>query len=590
MTTKALALANLIGANNKISVQALPTEATEKGTSSFTDTSSLPLSGNTVGDQAFVEGTNRLYIWNGSGWYNIALINTNPSFDSGGGPEVSYELDSAGGSPTVITLLATDPEEVPITYSAIPSDSAQYFADITQEGNQFTITAKDTNIIEQYDPAGGSFSVTFRASDGVNLATALSEFSITFNTVGDWSSPTFREFTSADFIDPTDQISGGGASISPDGSLALLGTSGDRFGFNSLGGLNIFRLSGETWVPESALFASPGVTNNGFAGSPSTVLYSFNTISCSEDNGTIVVGAPLMDVSSDADRGGIFIFEHNSGEWSQTAHFTFNSYSSSNDKFGSLVRISPDGQTVLAGQPLWDYTGFEIGDIGGASVYRRINGTWSAETPSTGLPFSGRVDNGYAGSAGDISYDGSTVACNSNKDSVEVFIRSGSTWSQQASFSSGAGIRFGFDISMTYDGNVLAIGAQWDSTSGIRAGAVYIWERSGSTWSQTHKIVPAGLVDYSRYGTGVSISGDGNVLAVEMGDAYSPSREIFIHEKQPDGSWLQVNRIPTDPNVNRRAGWNGITIAKKTGSSLITSPSNYSFSGESVAMGVYKSG
>ena len=34
----------------------------------YADVNSLPDTGNKVGDQAFVEETNRLYIWNGSGW------------------------------------------------------------------------------------------------------------------------------------------------------------------------------------------------------------------------------------------------------------------------------------------------------------------------------------------------------------------------------------------------------------------------------------------------------------------------------------------------------------------------------------------
>ena len=36
------------------------------------DTNSLSASGNTVGDQRIVG--NNLYIWNGSGWYRIALM------------------------------------------------------------------------------------------------------------------------------------------------------------------------------------------------------------------------------------------------------------------------------------------------------------------------------------------------------------------------------------------------------------------------------------------------------------------------------------------------------------------------------------
>ena len=46
----------------------------------YSTPANLPTSGNEAGDQAFVSSNNRLYIWNGSGWYNIALINTNPSF------------------------------------------------------------------------------------------------------------------------------------------------------------------------------------------------------------------------------------------------------------------------------------------------------------------------------------------------------------------------------------------------------------------------------------------------------------------------------------------------------------------------------
>ena len=108
------------------------------------------------------------------------MINTNPSFDSGGGPEASYILDSAGGIATVIQLSANDPEGIPIQWSYVASDSAQYFADITNDSSVFTITAKDTATIQQYDSAGGTFSITFKASDGVNLATALSEFTIGF--------------------------------------------------------------------------------------------------------------------------------------------------------------------------------------------------------------------------------------------------------------------------------------------------------------------------------------------------------------------------------------------------------------------------
>ena len=80
----------------------------------------LPASGNTAGDQAYVTANNRLYIWNGSGWYNVALLNVAPSIssvldsDSGTTP---FSLSTAGAV-TRITVTATDSDGDPITFSA----------------------------------------------------------------------------------------------------------------------------------------------------------------------------------------------------------------------------------------------------------------------------------------------------------------------------------------------------------------------------------------------------------------------------------------------------------------------------------------
>jgi len=134
----------------------------------------LPLSGASTGDQAYVSGNNRLYIWNGTGWYNIALINTTPSIS---GAASSYTLAS-DGTATTVTITATDPEGIPITYS-IASDTSGNVATVTQgtgaNTNVFTITPS-TNTAN-----AGTFSLTFRASDGVNIATAVSSFELQFS-------------------------------------------------------------------------------------------------------------------------------------------------------------------------------------------------------------------------------------------------------------------------------------------------------------------------------------------------------------------------------------------------------------------------
>jgi hypothetical protein len=143
------------------------------GVTTYSTFAELPLSDITTGAQAFVAESNRLYLWNGTGWYNIALINTAPTITSGGDASYSFATD---GTPTVITLEASDPEGFPITWSySVTSGSLGSTATVSQADNVFTITPS-TNTEN-----AGEFSITFTASDGVNLATAASSFTLIFS-------------------------------------------------------------------------------------------------------------------------------------------------------------------------------------------------------------------------------------------------------------------------------------------------------------------------------------------------------------------------------------------------------------------------
>ena len=176
MPSNARNLANLLGAGEAtISAEKLGNDV-PPGTEDYSSIDSLGV-GTTVGETAFVEGSNRLYIWNGSGWYNIALINTTPTWDSGGQPEGSYVLDAdSPQDATVITLAASDPEGIPISYNYITSGSMDSIATISQDSSVFTITPK-TSV---QAPDGGTGSITFRATDGINILPQVSNFTLDF--------------------------------------------------------------------------------------------------------------------------------------------------------------------------------------------------------------------------------------------------------------------------------------------------------------------------------------------------------------------------------------------------------------------------
>jgi hypothetical protein len=148
----------------------------------------LPLAGNTAGDQAYVTAVNRFYIFNGTGWYSISLVNTNPNITSvadASSNTTPFTL-STDGSASVITITATDPEDVPLTYtysvtSGSLSNGGGTTATVVQgtgsNTNKFTVTPSTT---EAY---AGTFSLTFTASDGINTATSANSFTLNFITI-----------------------------------------------------------------------------------------------------------------------------------------------------------------------------------------------------------------------------------------------------------------------------------------------------------------------------------------------------------------------------------------------------------------------
>ena len=164
--------------------------ASSAGGSSITtydSTTDLPLSGVDAGDQAFVTGSNRMYVSNGTGWYSVSLVNTNPSITSvqdsdGGTTPFTLATDGAG---TVITVTASDPEDVPLTYNySVTSGSltngggttATVVQGTDSDVNKFTITPTTT---EAY---AGTFELTFTASDGINQGTSANSFTLSFIT------------------------------------------------------------------------------------------------------------------------------------------------------------------------------------------------------------------------------------------------------------------------------------------------------------------------------------------------------------------------------------------------------------------------
>lgn len=143
--------------------------------SAYTLLDSLPVSDLSAGNQAFVSQNNRLYVSNGSGWYNVSLINAAPYWDSA--PLDQYTIvDSA--TPLIITAKALDSDNPDTILSnlSFATDSAQYLVDVSADSSVFTFTPKSQDSVGASVTAGdltdsnlNDFIYTFKWSDGINF-------------------------------------------------------------------------------------------------------------------------------------------------------------------------------------------------------------------------------------------------------------------------------------------------------------------------------------------------------------------------------------------------------------------------------------
>ena len=181
---------------------------------------------------------------------------------------------------------------------------------------------------------------------------------------------------------------------------------------------------------------------------------------------------------------------------------------------GRSVAISADGNTAIVGGDM------DNSNQGAAWIYIRSGSTWSQQ----GIKLVGTGNSGAAnqGRSVAISADGNTAIVggfgdNSYQGAVWVYTRSGSTWSQQGSKLVGTGVsniaaRQGWAVALSADGNTALIGGWQDNST---KGATWVFTRSGSTWSQQgSKLVGTIVSSGTKQGYSVALSADGNTAII----------------------------------------------------------------------------
>ena len=137
-----------------------------------------------------------------------------------------------------------------------------------------------------------------------------------------------------------------------------------------------------------------------------------------------------------------------------------------------------------------------------------------------GLDIDGEAAGDESGSSVSISSDGNVVAIgafrnSNNRGHVRVFENTESGWVQRGDDIDGKeeGDLSGYKMSLSDDGLTVAIGSYVSGANGHRSGQVRVWRWNGSAWSQLGLDIN-GASSGDQSGSSVSLSQDGNIVAI----------------------------------------------------------------------------
>ena len=177
------------------------------------------------------------------------------------------------------------------------------------------------------------------------------------------------------------------------------------------------------------------------------------------------------------------------------AKLTGGAEAGSGDKFGLSVALSADGSTALIGAPR------ASGLAGAAWVFTRLGGSWIQQGPKLAGPAGAEV-----------------TACAASEDSGE----------KEEGTEEAGECRFGRSVALSADGNTALVGAP---LAHGHTGAVWIFTRSGTSWSVAQVLSDPDPEYKSHFGAGVALSADGQraIVGAPADHFYRGSAWVFEH-------------------------------------------------------------
>lgn len=338
-------------------------------------------------------------------------------------------------------------------------------------------------------------------------------------------------------------------SLSADGKVVAIGASAEAGNGNDSGQVRVFKNISGVWTKQGQSINGEAIQD-----------YSGNSISLSSDGSVVAIGARYND-GNGKDSGHVRVFKNVSGVWTQVGADIDGE--ALEDYSGWSVSLSSDGSVVAIGAPGNDgsegYTFYK----GHVRVYKNVSGVWT----KIGADIDGEAALDYSGKCVSLSSDGNVVAIGAEYNNgngtqsgqVRVYKNVSGVWTKIGADIDGKASydRIGSSLSLSSDGNVVAIGMPFNELIGSSSssGQVRVYKNVSGVWTQQGADINGEAI-YDLSGSSVSLSSDGSVVAIgapynaENG-AYSGQVRVY---KIVSGIWIQLGVDINGEAANDKSG------------------------------------
>ena len=343
--------------------------------------------------------------------------------------------------------------------------------------------------------------------------------------------------------------------VSSDGNIIVIGAPFNNGNGENSGSVRVFKNEQGSWTQLGQDIDGSDEDNQ-----------SGTSVAISDNGQIIAIGAPRFDGNGFLS-GQVRVYENINGNWTQIGNDIIGE--ESNDRSGEAISLSSDGKTLAIGATGNDgENGFATGHV---RVFEYNEDGWT----QIGQDIDGENNLDEAGNAVSLSADGTRVAIGAIRNSangensghVRIFELTDGGWNQIGADLDGeaAGDEFGRSVSLSSNGQFVAVGAPGNDSrganSGIGRGQVKIFENVNNVWTQVGQSI-AGESRADESGFSVSISNDGQTVAIgapfnssvnENGNPVSRGQVRVYTIKE--GTWIQVGLDIDGESIRDRSGY-----------------------------------